>query len=71
MNDEGSDMIKCDANDLLRIIGTKEVLIFQLRLENLRLQRELNELKQAQAQGCDKACQGGGSEKADVGLPCE
>ena len=50
-------MVQCDVNDLLRIIGMKEVLIFQLRLENLRLQRELNELKQAQAQSCDKACQ--------------
>jgi Holliday junction resolvasome RuvABC ATP-dependent DNA helicase subunit len=34
-------MAQYDVNDLLRVIGIKELAIMQLRLENLRLQQKL------------------------------
>ena len=43
-------MTQYDINDLLRIIGIKELTIIQLQLENLRLRQEVENLK-CQTQG--------------------
>ena len=52
-------MVQYNVNDLLRVIGIKELTIVQLRLENLRLQQALSEATQAQPMGCNcEACQG-------------
>lgn len=56
-----------DINDLLRVIGIKELVIMQLRLENLRLRQALQAAGQARpAEGAAcQDCQGCQREKGE------
>ena len=50
-------MVQYNVNDLLRVIGIKELTIIQLRLENLRLTKALDAATQERSSGCDgEAC---------------
>lgn len=52
-------MVRSNVNDLLRVIGIKEVALIQLRIENMRLRQAL---QAKQDEGTEKAkcenCQG-------------